>query len=100
MKEYEAINFLENLPKGSFISIKIPVFGESTDSVTAMYMGKDKEGRYNFADTGRFVVSQKLIENGKIRIEKEYNGDIARDIHVKVRKEELSRQARRNRDAR
>ena len=80
--------------------MKIPVFGESTDSVTAMYMGKDKEGRYNFADTGRFVVSQKLIENGKIRTEKEYNGDIARDIHVKVRREELSRQARKNRDAR
>lgn len=100
MKEYEAIDYLDKLKKESFISIKIPVFGENTDSVTAMYMGKDKEGRYNFADTGRFVVSQKLIENGKISIEKEYNGDIARDIHTKVRKEELLKQVRRNRDAR
>ena len=41
MKEQEAINYLETLEKGQYITVNIPILEDENIPVTAMYMGKD-----------------------------------------------------------
>ena len=77
----QAINYLENLEKGNFLTVNIPIFRDETAQVTAMYLGKDKDGNYNFLDTGNFKLTKEFLEKGKITIDKEYDGDTAMDIH-------------------
>ena len=50
-------------------------FGEDSIPITAMFIGKDDYGRYNFADKGLFTLSKEFIERGKVSIDKEFNGD-------------------------
>ena len=50
------------------------------------YLGKDEQGRYNFADTGRFVFTKEFIERGKISLEKEYDGEKAFEIYANLQK--------------
>ena len=50
-----------------------------------MYIGKDKDGRYNFIDTGRFVLSKEFIEQKSITIDKTFDEDKAFEIYSKVR---------------
>ena len=54
MKEHEAIEYLESLEKGQYMTVNIPLMGDDVIPVTVMYMGKDSNNRYNFLDTGRF----------------------------------------------
>ena len=49
-------------------------------------MGKDREGRYKFMDTGKFVLPQKLIEEKAVEVYKEYNENIAKKIYSKFKK--------------
>ena len=42
-----AIEILEELNSGMFCNIELPLTNSLKSNVTAMYMGKDKEGRYN-----------------------------------------------------
>ena len=53
--------------------------------VTAMYIGKDELGRYNFVDKGNFILSKEFLERGKVTIDKEFNQDDAVEIYSKVR---------------
>lgn len=62
-----------------------------------MYVGKDKDGRYNFIDSGNFILSKEFLEKGSITIDKEYNGDVAIDIYAKFKKEQERK--RRNKKA-
>ena len=55
MTDNEAIEYLEKLEVGNFLTINIPIIGDEKISVTAMYMGKDKDGRYNFTDNSRYI---------------------------------------------
>lgn len=87
MKEQEAINYLENLESGNYVTINIPLFKDENIPVTAMYLGKDNQGRYNFADTGKFVFTKEFIEKGKITLDKEYDGDKAFEIYEKLQKD-------------
>ena len=52
MQKDEAIDYLENLKIGNFLTVNIPISSNCNIPVTAMYVGKDKEGRYEFLDTG------------------------------------------------
>ena len=47
MERQEAINYLNNLQKGMFCTVNLPLYGNEVMPITAMYMGKDKDGRYN-----------------------------------------------------
>ena len=85
MREDEAINFLDQLEKGNFLTVNIPISRENVIQVTAMYIGKDEMGRYNFADKGNFILSKEFLEKGKVTIDKEYNRDDAFEIYSKVR---------------
>lgn len=96
----QAINYLENLEKGNFLTVNIPIFRDETAQVTAMYLGKDKDGNYNFLDTGNFKFTKEFLEKGKITIDKEYDGDIAMDIHAKFRIEQEKKKQKSNRDYR
>ena len=96
----QAINYLENLEKGNFLTVNIPIFRDETAQVTAMYLGKDKDGNYNFLDTGNFKLTKEFLEKGKITIDKEYDGDIAMDIHTKFRIEQDKKKQKSNRESR
>ncbi len=45
MKEDEAINYLETLEVGTFLTVNIPISASENIPVTAMYAGKDKDKR-------------------------------------------------------
>ena len=98
MKEHEAIEYLESLEKGQYMTVNIPLMGDDVIPVTVMYMGKDSNDRYNFMDSGRFSFTKEFIEKGKVTIEKEFDGEKAEEIHAKV-KLEIERK-KKNRDAR
>lgn len=87
MKDIEAIKYLETLEIGSFLTVNIPISANEKVSVTAMYAGKDKEGRYEFLDTGEFILSKNFLERGQISIEKGFDEDMALKIHSRIRKE-------------
>lgn len=86
MNTSESIEFLNNMKKGQFCTVYIPLINEETIPITVMYMGKDREGRYRFMDTGKFVLPQKLIEQKAIKVDKEYNENIAKKIYYKLKK--------------
>lgn len=96
MKENEAINYLENLEKGNFLTVNIPIFRDKVQPVTVMYVGKDNEGRYNFIDSGTFKMSKEFLEKGTVTIEREYDGDVAIDIHAKFKSEQERKQKQKN----
>ena len=52
-----------------------------------MYIGKDKDGRYNFIDTGRFVLSKEFIEQKSITIDKTFDEDKAFEIYANLQKD-------------
>ena len=87
MKEEEAISYLDTLEVGSYITINIPIYKDENLPVTAMYLGKDKQGRYNFADSGKFVFTKEFIEKGKVSLDKEYDDDKAYEIYAKIQKD-------------
>ncbi len=87
MEKQEAIDYLNNLQPGMFCTVNIPLISDEKIPITVMYMGKDEEGRYNFIDTGRFIISREFIEQKQISIDKSFDEDIAMKIHAKVRKE-------------
>ncbi len=86
MNTSESIEFLNSMKKGQFCTVHIPLINEETIPITVMYMGKDREGRYRFMDTGKFVLPQKLIEQKAIKVDKEYNENIAKKIYYKFKK--------------
>lgn len=88
MEKENAIKYLDNLQQGDFLTINIPITADQKVQVTAMYVGKDKEGRYNFMDKGNFILSKEFLQKGEITIDKEYNGDIAFDIYTKFKMEQ------------
>ena len=99
MKEDEAINYLETLQVGTFLTVNIPISASENIPVTAMYAGKDKDGRYEFLDTGEFILSKDFLEKGKISIEKEFDDESAMKIHTRIRKE-FEKKHTKNKDAR
>lgn len=92
MKEIEAIQYLEKLEVGSFLTVNIPIMRDDVAPVTVMYAGKDKDVRYNFIDSGNFKMSKDFIERGQVSIDKEYDGDKAIDIHSKFKMEQERKQ--------
>ena len=98
MREEEAINFLDNLERGQYITVNIPIYKDENIPVTAMYLGKDEQGRYNFADSGRFVFTKEFIERGKISLDIEYDGDKAFEIYANLQKDIQKERKKKDRD--
>lgn len=85
MEQQEAIDYLNNLQSGTFCTVNIPLRNNEKMPITVMYIGKDKEGRYNFADTRRFIMSKEFIKQKDISIEKSYNQKKAIEINTKLK---------------
>lgn len=85
MEDQDAIDYLNNLQTGMFCTVNIPLYDNEKMPITAMYIGKDKDGRYNFIDTGKFILSKEFIERKAISIEKSYDEEKAMEIYSKVR---------------
>ena len=100
MNKSEAIDYIENLEVGSFLTLNIPILGDEKVSVTAMYMGKDKDNRYNFMEYGKFIFSKEFIERGTPSLETEYDGNQAMDINQKARKQDKKINRKKDRDLR
>lgn len=101
MESEDAINYLEKLKEGDFLTVNIPIVGHDIVQVTAMYIGKEKDGRYKFMDTGNFQLSKEFLERGKVTIDKEFNGYEAIEIHEKFKKlQEKQQKKDKNKDVR
>ena len=87
MESIDAIKYLENLKEGSFLTVNIPITKDTMQPITAMYVGKDEDGRYEFLDTGEFVLSKDILSRSKITIESKFNEKDAAKIHSRIRKE-------------
>ena len=92
MQKEQAIDYLEKLKEGEFLTVNIPIFRNDMAQVTAMYIGKEKDGRYKFMDTGNFQLSKEFLESGKVTIDKEFNGYKAIEIHEKFKRLQEKRQ--------
>ena len=49
MQEQNSIKVLEELGTGKFCNVGLSLTNSMVDNVTAVYFGKDKDGRYNFS---------------------------------------------------
>lgn len=102
MEREEAIEFLEHLQQGEFLTVVFPIIADKKIRITSMYVGKDEE-RYRLIDkSGDSIVSKKFIENGEISIEKEYDKDVADDIYTEVKRkqERMNKNKKHNRELR
>ena len=97
---YGSITLAKNLLNHIIVAINIPIIGDEKISITAMYMGKDKDGRYNFTDNSRFIFSREFLEKGTISIEKEFDGDKAIDIHANIKRKQDRIKKSKGRDSR
>ena len=88
MKEQEAIDYLDNLQVGEFITVNIPVFSGEYIASTCLYMGKDDEGRYILKDESCFKLSKDFLIKNKISVDK----DKAFDIYKDIKKEQENRE--------
>ena len=59
------------MEQGKFLTIKVPISRNQYIPVTAMFVGKDKDGRYEFLDTGEMIMSKDLLIRSDITIEKD-----------------------------
>ena len=88
MEREDAIKYLENLQQGDFLTVNIPIIADKKIQVTAMYVGKDKEGRYNFYDgggaCGTFKMTAQFIRDKDIKITKQFDEEKTYDIYVKL----------------
>ena len=98
MENQETIKYLDNLLVGMFRTVNIPLYNNEKIPVTAMYIGKDKDGRYNFIDTGRFVLSKEFIEQKSITIDKTFDKDKAFEIYSKVRIKDIKNKKEKERE--
>ena len=87
MEKEKAIEYLEDFKEGSFLTLNIPIVGSEVAKVTAMYVGKDKDGRYNLIDNGIIKLTRDFLEKGIITIDKEYDKNVATEIYEKQKLE-------------
>lgn len=87
MKDVEAIKYLDNMQRGSFLTINVPISKHYYQPVTAMFVGKDKQGRYEFLDTGEMVMSKEFLKKSEITIEKKFNQEDAKKIYRRIKLE-------------
>ena len=100
MKDIEAIKYLEQIPQGSFLTVNIPISKNQYYPVTAMFVGKDKDGRYEFLETGEMVMAKELLMNSDITIEKDFDRADAQKIHKRIKQEFAKAHKKRNKDIR
>lgn len=78
-QEKNSIEVLEEIGTVMFCNIELPLTNSMTSNVTAIYLGKDKDGRYNFFDgksaCGTFKMTENFILQKDIKITKKLDED-------------------------
>ena len=89
-QEKSSIEVLEELGTGMFCNIELPLTNSMTSNVTAIYLGKDKDGRYNFFDgggaCGTFKMTKNFIMQRDIKITNKLDEDKTYDLYVELKK--------------
>ena len=103
MQEQNSIKVLEELGTGKFCNVGLPLTNSMVDNVTAVYFGKDKDGRYNFYDGGgvirTFKMTKDFIIKRDIRITKLNNQERESILYKMLRKQEI-RDKHKNKESR
>ena len=90
MQKDDSIKTLEELQNGMFCSIGLPLTNSMKSDVTAMYLGKDKDGRYNFFDgggaCGTFKMTKNFIIQRDIKITNKLDEEKSYDLYVELKK--------------
>ena len=93
MQEKNSIQVLEELGTGMFCNVGLPLTNSMTSDVISIYLGKDKDGRYNFYDgggsIGTFKMSKDFIIKRDIRISKVNNEEKAKQLYTILKKQEI-----------
>ncbi len=103
MQEKDSIQILEEMGTGMFCNIELPLTNSMKSDVISVYLGKDKDGRYNFFDgggaIGTFKMSKEFIINREIKIAKLNNEEKTKDLYNILKKQEI-RDKHKTRDSR
>lgn len=103
VEQNNSIQILEELDKGNFCNIELPLTNSMKSDITAMYLGKDKDGRYNFYDgggaSGTFKMSEEFILKRDINITKQFDEERTFELYQELNKK-VDRVKQKNRDSR
>lgn len=103
MQKNNSIQILEDLEKGNFCGIELPLTNSMKSNITAMYLGKDKDGRYNFYDgggaSGTFKMSEEFILRRDINITKQFDEEKTFELYQELNRK-TDRVKHKNRDSR
>lgn len=90
MQKENSIKILEELQNGMFCSIRLPLTNSMKSDITVMYLGKDKDGRYNFYDgggaSGTFKMSEDFILRRDIQITKQFDEEKTFELYQELNK--------------
>ena len=93
MQEKDSIQILEELGTGMFCNIELPLTNSMKSDVISIYLGKDKEGRYNFFDgggaIGTFKMPKEFIIKRDIKISKINNEEQTKELYTLLKKQEI-----------
>lgn len=93
MQEKNSIQILEEMGTGMFCSIELPLTNSIKSEVISIYLGKDKEGRYNFFDgggaIGTFKMPKEFIIKRDIKISKINNEEQTKCLYTALKKQEI-----------
>ena len=97
MIDDEAINYLENLEVGNFLTLNIPIYSGEFLATPVIYLGKDDEDRYIFEEHSSYKISKDFLKRNNIFIDADYDRGKAYEIIDEVKKRMKNKK---NRDAR
>ncbi len=90
MQKENSIKILEELQNGMFCKIGLPLTNSMKSDITVMYLGKDKDGRYNFYDgggaSGTFKMSEDFILRRDIQITKQFDEEKTFELYQELNK--------------
>ena len=93
MQEKDSIQILEEMETGKFCIIGLPLTNTMRSNVTVIFLGKDKDGRYNFYDgggnCGTFKLKKDFILQRDIKIRQIEDKTI--DLYKELNKKEKSK---------
>ena len=103
MQQNNSMQVLSDLERGMFCSIGLPLTNSMKSDITVMYLGKDKDGRYNFFDgggaCGTFKLTEKFIREKNIEITKQFDEEKTFELYQELNKK-TERIKQKDRDSR
>ncbi len=97
MQEKDSIQILEEMGTGKFCIIGLPLTNTMRSDVTVIFLGKDKDGRYNFYDgggnCGTFKLKKDFILQRNIKIKQIEDKTI--DLYKELNKKEKTKNVER-----